>query len=312
MEKVSVIVITRNRAAELDKCIKSVKNQTYLNFEIIIVDGKSTDKTAEVASRNKVKLIQQKGSGMSNARNCGLANVSGEIVAFIDDDCIADQNWLKELVKWYSNDVAGVGGKPILVNRMLANDEVTPETFIVMRGLIDVSNKSIGKLLPSGWAAGNFEAGVNVLEVEHLIGCNMSFRRKLLRRVGFDENYIGNCIREDTDACIAIRRMGYKLIYNPEAIVWHNHSQTSRTNFGLVTYYDRLNGIYFVLKYDLLTSVSGVIKFFLAQVLCVFSGIYRSLVCKDLRYLLVVKGVVYGFSRAKTLLKNRDKYLNKI
>jgi len=302
MQEVSVIVVTRNRAKDLDRCLKSLTTQDYPNFEVIVVDGHSIDNTYELAKKYRAKIIQQDGIGRCNARNCGLKVASGEIVAFLDDDCRAHPSWISELVACYASGVAGVGGKPMPFNPKFQDNP--PIKFgRIVGGLVDRSKEDIGKIHASGWATANFEKGFRICEVDHMPGCNMSFRNSLLSRVGFDENYTGTCFREETDPCVALKLHGYKFIYNPNAIVYHHQSQKTRTQMVYFSYYERINEIYFVCKNRLITSLAGVCNFLMAQAFCSLAGVYRSLKYRDRRYLLAIRGILEGFYRVNVLLK---------
>ncbi|OGH11572.1 MAG: hypothetical protein A3B38_02060 [Candidatus Levybacteria bacterium RIFCSPLOWO2_01_FULL_36_13] len=81
----SIIVPTKNSAVFLDACIKSIKNQTYDNIEIIVVDNYSTDKTKEIAKKY-TKLVFNKGPERSVQRNFGASKAKGEHLLFIDSD----------------------------------------------------------------------------------------------------------------------------------------------------------------------------------------------------------------------------------
>ena len=88
----SVVICTYNRADYLKKCLDSMLNQTCDNFEVIVVNGPSTDNTEEVLKKYPFRVIQQKEKGgLSAARNLGIEEARGEIIAFIDDDGIADE-----------------------------------------------------------------------------------------------------------------------------------------------------------------------------------------------------------------------------
>lgn len=87
-------------------------NQDYSKLEIIFVDSNSTDKSVEKIKDFPIKLMNEKKKGASRARNTGLRNSKGEIIAFTDSDCIAKRTWISSLVNCYTDkEVAVVGGQ---------------------------------------------------------------------------------------------------------------------------------------------------------------------------------------------------------
>ena len=132
---VSIVICTYDRAEYLQKCLDSMLNQTYGNFEVIIVNGPSTDNTASILKNYPFKTVQQiKKSGLSAARNLGIKEAKGDIIAFIDDDGVADKNWIKNLVKRYKDEtIGGVGG---IIYKAGTNDvwEAKDNRILVIQG----------------------------------------------------------------------------------------------------------------------------------------------------------------------------------
>lgn len=97
--KVSIIIPCHNEEKYLNRCIDSMLNQSYKNFELIIIDDASTDNSLEIIKIYKdkrIKLIKNKKSlGGAKSRNEGIKNSKGEILFFIDSDCYADKDWIK-------------------------------------------------------------------------------------------------------------------------------------------------------------------------------------------------------------------------
>jgi len=93
---VSVIIPTYNRAWVIQEAIDSVLEQRFKNFELIVVDDESTDNTPEILSEygENIRVLTQKNTGVSAARNLGIANAKGELVTFLD----SDDQWLPEKV----------------------------------------------------------------------------------------------------------------------------------------------------------------------------------------------------------------------
>jgi len=97
--KVSVVVASYNGAMTLRICLESLRRLNYPDYEVILVDDGSTDETREIASCfPDVRTIRQSNRGLSAARNTGIVNATGEIVAFTDSDCRADEDWLYYIV----------------------------------------------------------------------------------------------------------------------------------------------------------------------------------------------------------------------
>lgn len=96
--KVSVIVCCYNEEKHLPICLQSLKKQTYRDFELIVVDDGSTDGTSQVAQDLGAKVVKINHSGLPTARNVGVENASGDIVAFTDADCTVEPKWLEKLV----------------------------------------------------------------------------------------------------------------------------------------------------------------------------------------------------------------------
>lgn len=114
---ISVIIITRNRAESLNETLISLTKQSRQPDEVIVVDNDSKDNTREVAlnfsDRLNIKCIYEAIRGIPHARNAGIRNATGDIIASIDDDCVADENWLKHIEIPFIRDpnIGVVGGE---------------------------------------------------------------------------------------------------------------------------------------------------------------------------------------------------------
>lgn len=196
----SVIICTYNRHRLLDKCLKSVVSQKYnkQNYETVVVDDGSTDKTNEICRRYKnIRYFKQKNHGIAAARNFGVKKARGEIIVFIDDDCIATKNWLKNLVgsfKKKKKNIAGIGGKVKALN----------------------SHKIIGEYCEQNL----FDTlVVSKNQPPYLSTCNCAFKASIIRKIGsFDPLF-----RRSGDMEISWRMVfkGYDFSYEPSAIVYH-------------------------------------------------------------------------------------------
>ena len=205
--------------------------------QIIVVDGSTDDRSRTTAlSFPRVEYFHNpRGYGhMTLSRNIGLAAARGEIIAFLDDDAFAQPGWSRELLRAYatSAEIAGVGGRAL--NRIPGEEAY---------GI-----NEIGKLYPNGRLTGNFAADPGkIIPVDHIIGCNMSFRRSVLCRLGgLRDEYPGTEVREETDICLRVRALGGRLVFNPAAVVDHiGAGQSKGKRFDLrYEYYAKRNHTY--------------------------------------------------------------------
>ena len=116
---ISVVIVTRNRAAWLKDALTSLVNQSRQPDEVIVVDNDSADTTKETAlsftHTLNLKYLYEPTRGIPYARNTGIRAASGDIIAFIDDDCVADSNWLKYLeIPFIKDPHVGVAGGELL------------------------------------------------------------------------------------------------------------------------------------------------------------------------------------------------------
>ncbi|MEM3769703.1 MAG: glycosyltransferase [Candidatus Bathyarchaeia archaeon] len=203
---VSVIVCTLNRKEFLRRCLNELLNVNYpeSQYKIIVVDGGSVDGTENMVKNEfpSVKYVVEKRSGVSYARNKGLEIARGEVIAFTDDDCIVTKDWLYNLVISFDSPEIGAVGGPVRFTRKI------PRKLLVKAAL------------------GGYDLGERRQFVGYLVTSNIAVKRKVFRKIRFDENLgrKGDMLfdNEDIDFCERILRMGYKLVYNPKAIVYHN------------------------------------------------------------------------------------------
>ena len=202
--KVSVVVATYNGSRTLQNCLESLARLNYDDYEVILVDDGSTDRTPELAkSFPSVRYLRQTNQGLSAARNAGIRAATGEIVAFTDDDCRADEDWLYYLVNdLLRSDFAGIGGHNFLP------PEDSPVAAAVMAS-------------PGGPA----HVLLTDTEAEHIPGCNMAFYKWALEQIGlFDP--IFRKAGDDVDICWRLQDGQFKIGFSPAAFVWHYRRST--------------------------------------------------------------------------------------
>jgi glycosyltransferase involved in cell wall biosynthesis len=206
---ISIVIPVHNAGKTIEKCLKSLSELDYPDYEVIFVDDGSTDDTADICAAHEwVRLIRQDKGGPGKARNAGIAAARGEVIAFTDGDCIVEREWLKELAQGFAEeDVAGVGG-----------DQKSPDDETDTGRLIQDFLKSIG------FMTDYIKTGSALRETNHNPSCNVAYRKSVLDEVrGFDETLWPG---EDVELDLRIRRRGYRLIYNPAAVVGHYRPST--------------------------------------------------------------------------------------
>jgi glycosyltransferase involved in cell wall biosynthesis len=206
MLKISVIIPVKNDEHRIGNCLSALFNQKLPPFEVIVVDGHSTDQTVSVAQKYPVKLFYEEYGTVGGARQIGVENATGEYIAFTDSDCIPESNWLEMLLKGFDSGVVGVGGG--------------------IKNIGDgVWEKSIALALNSFLGSANSVQDRMFSErkfVRSISGCNCCYRKSdILKAGGFNVTYRFN---EDTDLNRRIRAFG-SLLYIPEAVVLHDQAR---------------------------------------------------------------------------------------
>ena len=202
--RVSVVVCSYNADRTMDQCLASLEHMNYPDYEVIVVNDGSTDRTLEISERYKYcRIISQPNKGLSVARNVGAEAATGEIVAYTDSDCVADKDWLTYLVhKMEHGGLAAVGGP----NFPPPEDDLVPAAVAVSPG-------------------GPTHVLVSDEVAEHIAGCNMAFRRDVLMQLGgFDPVY--RAAGDDVDICWRFQNAGYTIGFAPAAVVWHFRRNT--------------------------------------------------------------------------------------
>lgn len=208
--RVSVVVCAYNAERTMDACLASLEVLNYPDYEVVVVNDGSRDRTLEIAeSYPYCRIISQPNKGLSVARNVGAEAASGEIVAYTDSDCVADPDWLTYLVaKMEAGGLTACGGP----NFPPPEDSLVPAAVAVAPG-------------------GPTHVLLSDEVAEHIAGCNMAFRRDtLLDLGGFDPVY--RAAGDDVDICWRIQDAGYVIGFSPAAIVWHFRRNTVKAYFN--------------------------------------------------------------------------------
>src|SRR3989344_3666179 len=188
-KSVSVVTAVLNRKPQIKKYLDAILTSNYKDYEVIVVDGYSTDGTKEILyeyskKNRKLKVFIEKKPGRNAARNLGINKSRGEIIIFVDSDCIVSKNWMREIVKPFSDkEVGGVIGR----------------TMADKKGIF--------------WYH---------MENDYLqfIGHNSAYRKVIIKKLnGFDLRF--RTAKEDTDLAWRVIENGYNVVFAKKAEMIH-------------------------------------------------------------------------------------------
>ena len=203
--RISVVVCAYNSERTMEACLASLEALDYPDYEVIVVNDGSTDRTLEITEGFPFcRIISQPNKGLSTARNVGAEAATGEIVAYTDSDCVADPDWLTYLAaRMEAGNLAACGGP----NFPPPEDSLVPAAVAVSPG-------------------GPTHVLISDEVAEHIAGCNMAFRREtLLELGGFDPIY--RAAGDDVDICWRFQDAGHAIGFSPAAAVWDFRSAGS-------------------------------------------------------------------------------------
>lgn len=214
----TVAIATMDRPAALERCVSALLSGETLPTQIVIIDQSRTSATTDLVQEAgwdrsvPVTYVRQPCSGLAASRNTAMAHATEPIVAFTDDDCVADRLWLTSIMRAFADD----DGTDVVTGRILPLGPETPGFHPVSLRTSAVRSVFRGRVIP--WKAGS--------------GGNVAVRTEWLRRIGgFDERLgVGSPGRsaEDIDMLYRLLRAGATLRYEPDAIILHERQDTAR------------------------------------------------------------------------------------
>ena len=266
--KVFIIILNWNNLQDTVECLESVKKLNYQNFEIILVDSCSTDGSVRVLEEEYPEVIllkNERNLGYAVGNNRGIEKAMGlgcEYIFLLNNDTTIDRDCLKELVKTAVSDshIGIVGPKIYLYQNpsivWYAGGEILfRDAISVTRGLFKMDRPSY-----------NTMRGVTFIT-----GCAMLVKKEAIEEVGlFDPHFVSYL--EDTDLCWRMKKKGFKLVYVPDAKIYHKVSQS----FGTTAYNEKTmylmgrNAVLFVKRYGNFTQWLKFITFFWLSIIYAF------------------------------------------
>jgi glycosyltransferase involved in cell wall biosynthesis len=196
---VSVIVCTRNGHRTLRDCLAGLARLNYPDCEVIVVDDGSRPGIAAICGEFPgVRCLRQEAAGLGMARNAGASVAGGTILAYTDDDCLPDADWLRFLVRAFDDPGVGAAGGP----------NVPPRPVTAAQACVMAAPGAPAQVLR------------NDREAEHIPGCNLAVRASVFAEVGgFGAEY--HAAGDDVDFCWKVLSRGWRIAPVPAAVVWH-------------------------------------------------------------------------------------------
>jgi GT2 family glycosyltransferase len=226
---ISVVVATRDRTEMLARCLDSLLAGDHPETEIVVVDNAPSDsRSAQLLAtryRGRVRYEVEPVPGLANAHNRGVRSASGEIVAFTDDDVVADRRWLAAIADAFTTE-PGVGAVTGLI---MPAELDTPAQLLLERhgGYAKGFERTSFDL--AGARPGDPLFPFTVGQVGS--GANMAFATTALRDVGGFDPALGAGTRarggDDLSALFTVLAAGHRIVYEPGALVWHTHARTN-------------------------------------------------------------------------------------
>ena len=268
---VSIIIPCKDVDGYTRECIEYCRRLDYPNFEIILLPDYSTE------AIDGVIIIATEPVPPGVKRNIGIKNSSGEFCAFIDNDAYPRSDWLTNAVKCFENpEVGGVGGPGLTPNE---------DCSMQKAGGYVLSSFMVGSLSSRYKTKGCFES-------DDIHSCNFIARKAVVEEAGgWNEKYWPG---EDTLMCLAIKKMGKKLVESSDVVVYHHRRSLFKSHLKQVSRFGEHRG-FFVKKFP---ENSAKLTYFFPSLL-VFSfivGVVLSLFFSLFAYIVLLCVAVYLIS----------------
>jgi GT2 family glycosyltransferase len=249
--KVAVVILNHNGKVLAERCLRSVVASPYTNKEIILVDNASTDHSPEYLKSvfpNIVVLNNSENLGVAGGRNRGFREAvsrRSDYVLSLDNDAHIDAGLIDRLVQVAASD-SRIG---VLGPKTYSDDG--SQTIQCAGGRITYtqnvcSHRGLGEV-----DCGQYDA---IQDVDYFPGFGFMARREVFEKLNFlDEGFFGYG-HEDTDFCLRAVQAGYRVVYVPRAVIWHQGSATIGDYSPRKKYLEAVNSVYFVRKYGTFTN----------------------------------------------------------
>ena len=285
---ISVIICTYNRYESLKETLDSLKTLEdckYFDYEIIIVDNNSNDKTKDVVYScmpeffGRLKYVFEQKQGLSYARNKGIEEANGEIIVFTDDDVIVDKKWLTNIVNCFKKyNCDGVGGRII---------PLYPEK--VPQWIKDYKHLLCGPIVAHDY--GECDKIYGKEKMNPFVGASMAYKKEIFAECGLFNADLGvgkGMLGEDTDFFWRVLENNRVLYYCGEAMLFHKVDLNRVNIFYISNYFLKMGCSLLTIEYDQIVNEKviyyfGIPRFFIKSLLANLVGIVYYLFNTEMR-----------------------------
>jgi len=222
LRQTSIIVCTTDRCEDLARCLESLQPFRSAGAEIVVVNnGPAQTSVTEISARNQARVVLEPGRGVSRARNAGIRTATGAVLAFLDDDSVADPNWLPLLLAPLGDSqiagvVGSIGSQSLSDPASQALHTLHHADFPTSRVVLEAASEKNGFPLRAALVGNG----------------NMAIRREALARCGGFDERLGRGTRigsgEEPDLLLRLLRGGCRVVVEPAACILHRHSTQRR------------------------------------------------------------------------------------
>lgn len=240
---ISIIIPTYKRKESVLRLLNSLIGEVKQEYEILIVEQKVNNRETFLSFAKQHHLPLQyyflENPSTSAAKNVGIRHAKGKYVVFFDDDVTVEPEIFTSYIHDFEADhdnLAAICGRVITAGQK-----------------IEPGNNYTGRITPLGGFSDGFSSEVRQY-IDTVIGCNAAWRKEVLHALeGFDEQFTGNAMREESDLSLRAKKLGYTILFEPKTVVHHLREETGgarKTEGRLQWYFDFFsNETYFFLKH---------------------------------------------------------------
>lgn len=285
---VSIVILTYNSEEYIEKCLESACKQDYRQFELIIVDNNSTDRTKEILSDIKTKntnykiIFNKENLGYNLGNQIGIDNSSGEFIVFLNPDSFLDESWLSNVIQIFEKD----------------------EDIMIANGILkntDLSIQSTGGQIDRYGAVKQRKN--NLESYFYAPGSAVIMKRKLFEKCNLDPNLF--LYYDDVDLAWQAKLCGYKIGFCENAIAYHVEGHSMHGLTPKKFYFISRNRIYVCSKnYSTNRIIFRTIPILFFVIM---DGVYYSTKFKKISYFLnSLKGIFWNIKNCFALSKQRN------